>query len=336
MPETMRAVVCRDWGGPETLELDEGPVPAPGPGEVLIEVHAAGVNFADTLIIRGTYQERPPRPFSPGFEVGGTVAAVGPGVDGLEPGTRVLAVVGWGGYATHAVARATDVFAIPPEMDFVTAAGFPVTYGTAHGALKWRADLEPGETLLVHGAAGGVGLAAVEVGKAMGARVIATAGGPDKLAVARDHGADRGIDYKTEDVRARIKALTDGRGADVVFDPVGGDVFDATLRAVAWSGRIVVVGFAAGRVPQVPANILLVKNCTVLGFYWGSYRSRAPQLLEDQFRTLFAWFTEGRLRPHVSHTLDLADAARAMQLLLERRSTGKVVLTTGRAARAGV
>jgi NADPH2:quinone reductase len=214
-------------------------------------------------------------------------------------------------------------------MDFVTAAGFPVTYGTAHGALVWRAELKPGETLLVHGAAGGVGLATVEVGKALGATVIATAGGPDKLAVAEAHGADHLIDYRREDIRDRVKALTGGHGVDVVFDPVGGDVFDASLRAAAWGARLIVIGFAAGRVPQIPANILLIKNLAAIGFYWGSYRKHAPDLVTAQVGQLFDWFEAGKLKPHVSHRLDLARAAEALELLSSRKSTGKVVLTTG-------
>ncbi len=327
----MRAVVCRDWGGPEDLTTEDMPSPEPGPGQVLLTVAAAGVNFADTLMIAGKYQERPAFPFSPGLEVAGRVKALGPGVTGLEVGQRVMALTDWGGYAEEALARASDVYPIPDALGWAEAAGFPITYGTAHGALRWHARLQPGEVLLVHGAAGGVGLAAVEIGKAIGARVIATAGGAEKLAVAKAHGADELIDYRSEDIRERVKALTEGRGADVVFDPVGGDVFDASLRCIAWSGRLLVIGFAAGRVPQIPANILLVKNIAAMGVYWGSYRSRAPEMLAEEFRELLGWFEAGRLTPHVSHKHDLAEVAEAMALLLDRRSTGKVVLTTGAA-----
>lgn len=325
----MRAVLCNEWGGPERLALGEVPPPEPGPGEVLISVAAAGVNYADVLMVAGKYQERPPFPFSPGLEVAGTVAGLGDGVTGLAPGARVLALTNAGGFAEQVVARTRDVFVLPEAMDFVTAAGFPITYGTAHGAMVWRAGLSAGEVLLVHGAAGGVGLATVEVGKALGATVIATAGGPDKLAVAEAHGADHLIDTRREDIRERVKALTGGRGADVVFDPVGGEVFDASLRAVAWGGRLVVIGFAAGRVQQIPANILLIKNLSALGFYWGSYRKHAPDMITAQFARLFEWFEAGKLAPHVSHRLDLARAAEALELLTSRRSTGKVVLTTG-------
>ena len=332
----MQAMMCRAWGGPESLALEDLPLPEPAADQVLIEVAAAGVNFADTLMVAGKYQEKPAFPFAPGLEIAGTVRALGSSVSGLEPGQRVMALTDWGGYAEAALARAGDVYPIPPALTlerfgWAEAAGFPITYGTAHCALRWHAYLQPGEVLLVHGAAGGVGLAAVEIGKALGATVIATAGGPDKLAVAKAHGADHLIDYRSEDIRDGVKELTAGKGADVVFDPVGGDVFDASLRCIAWSGRLLVIGFAAGRVPQIPANILLVKNIAVMGVYWGSYRTHAPERLSEEFRELFGWVEAGRLKPHVSHKLDLAQAREAMALLLERRSTGKVVLTTGQA-----
>jgi NADPH2:quinone reductase len=322
----MRALVCAAWGGPETLRLGELPDPVPGPGEVVLRARAAGVNFADTLLIQGKYQEKPAVPFAPGLEVAGEVAALGPGVTHLRIGQRALAPVDHGAFAQLVKARASDAFAIPDAMDWATAAGFPITYGTAHGALVWRAGLKAGETLVVHGAAGGVGLATVEVGKALGARVIGTAGGADKIAVALEHGADAVIDYKSEDLRARLRELTGGRGADVYFDPVGGEVFEASLRAIAWEGRIVVIGFAGGAVPQIPANILLVKNVSAVGFYWGSYRRQAPDRLAAQFADLFRWFEQGRLKPHVSHRLPLGRAAEAFELLQQRKATGKVVV----------
>ncbi len=256
------------------------------------------------------------------------IAEVGPGVSKFKPGDRVMVLAGAGAYAEEVVVEAARVFPISAKMDFLSAAGFPVAYGTSHGALDWRARLKPGEWLLVHGAAGGVGLTAVEIGKAMGAQVIACAGSPEKLEVARSRGADHLIDYSREDIRTRVKEITGGRGADVVYDPVGGDVFDASLRSIAWEGRVIIIGFASGRIPQVPANIALVKNIDVIGFYWGSYQKHKPELLRQSFAQLFRWFDEGKLKPHVSHHMDLKEVARAMNLLGQRKSTGKVVLTT--------
>ena len=324
----MRAVLCRKWGGPEKLSLGEMPAPSPGPGEVRLAIAAAGVNFADLLMIGGQYQVRPPLPFSPGLECAGTVLECGAGVSRVRPGDRVLALLDHGGYAEQATARESDVFPLPEGLDLATAAGFAIAYGTAQGALRWEADLQPGERLLVHGAGGGVGLAAVEVGKCLGAEVIATAGDAEKLALARAHGADHVIDYRSEDLRGRIREICGG-GVDVVFDPVGGAVFDASLRSANWGGRIVVVGFASGQVPQIPANILLVRNVAALGFYWGSYRKHRPDMLPPAFEDLFGWWRAGRLKPHVSHQMDLARAAEALALLRDRRSTGKLVLTIG-------
>ncbi len=323
----MRAAVVTDWLGPEGLEVQDIAPPPLGAGEVRLRVRAAGVNFADVLMTRGEYQVKPPRPFAPGLEVAGEVLETGAGVEGLAPGQRVMAILHYGGFAEEAVTGADGVFPIPDAMSFEIAAGFAVVYGTAHMGLMLKAGLQAGETVLVHGAAGGVGIAAVEVAKAAGARVIATAGGPAKLAVAAEHGADEGIDYGEEDVRARVKQLTDGAGADVVFDPVGGDVFDASLRAIRQGGRILIVGFASGRVPQIPANILLVKNIQALGFYWGAHRVLDPELMRRSFAELFDWFEQGRLAPHISETHDLADASSALAALVERRATGKVVLT---------
>jgi len=330
----MRVVLCEAWGEPEVLHLGEVETPEPGPGEVRLAVHAAGVNFADILMVAGRYQEKPTFPFTPGLEAAGVVEAVGPGVSRVAPGDRVLALPATGAFAEAALAGEDSVFKIPEAMDFVTAAGFAVTYGTAQGALDWRAHLRPGELLLVHGAAGGAGLAAIEVGKAMGATVIATARGREKLAVAQEHGADHLIDTGTEDVRAEVRRIAgelDKRGAEVVFDPVGGATFEASLRCVAWGARLVIIGFAAGRVQQIPANILLVKNVAALGFYWGSYRARMPELVAAEYAQLFGWHAKGKLKPHVSRTLDLAQAAEALELLKTRKSTGKVVLVTGRA-----
>ncbi len=325
----MRAVLCKAFGEPETLAVEEVPDPAPGEGELRIAVAAAGVNFADTLMVGGGYQESPEFPFSPGLEVAGTVLDCGPGVSGFAPGDRVMAGCAHGGYAEQVVIAAHDAYPLPEAMGFDIAGGFPVAYGTAYGALAWRAGLKAGETLLVLGAAGGVGLTTVEVGKAMGATVIAAAGGPEKCALAREHGADHVTDYRAEDLRGRVREITGNAGCDVIFDPVGGDIFDTAVRCLAWEGRLIVIGFASGRIPQAPANILLVKNCGVLGFYWGAYRRREPERFRAAFDQLLAWYEQGKLKPHVSRTLPLERAADALNLLRDRRSTGKVVLVTG-------
>jgi NADPH2:quinone reductase len=323
----MRAVVCHELGGLDRLTLGELPDPEPGPGEVLVKVAAAGLNFADLLIIKGEYQEKPELPFAPGLEIAGRIERVGSDVDGVAPGQRVMATVAYGGFAEFAIARASDVVALPDGVDDVTAAGFAVAYGTAYGSLQWATRLEAGETLLVHGAAGGVGLATVECGKALGAEVIATARGKERLEVASAHGADHVIDTSSEDIRERVKALTSGRGADVVFDPIGGDVFEASLRSLAWSGRLLIIGFAGGRVQQIPANILLVKNVSAIGFYWGSYRKHDPRRVQAGFETLLDWASDGRIAPHVSMTFELGQFREALETLRARKSTGKIVLT---------
>lgn len=324
----MRAVLVKDWCGPDALTVETVPAPALPDGCVRIAVHAAGCNFADGLIIAGKYQEKPAFPFSPGFEVAGEILEVATDVTGWSVGDRVFAALDHGGYADEAIARAVDVHAIPTGMEYATAASFPIAYGTSHFSLIDRARLQPGEVLLVHGAAGGVGLTAVECGKAAGAIVIATAGGADKLAVAMAHGADHGIDYKTEDTRSRVKELTGGRGADVVYDPVGGDVFDASLRCTAPDGRLLTIGFAGGTVPQIPANHLLVKNLTVMGVYWGAYRTLAPQRIAASFAQLKEWYEAGKLSPRVSHTFTLEQAGEAILALKARKVTGKAVILT--------
>jgi len=322
----MRAALINDWCSPDALRVVEAPSPTPGPGEVRIRVRAAGVNFSDALIIQGKYQEKPPFPFAPGFEVAGEVAEVGPGVHRVKVGDAVFAVLDHGGYAEEAIASEDDVHPLSAGMDFATGAAFPIAYGTSHFALMDRARLAPGETLLVHGAAGGVGLTAVECGAAAGAPVIATAGGAEKLEICAAHGAAHGIDYKAEDVRERVKALTAGRGVDVVYDPVGGAIFEASLRCTAPDGRLLVIGFASGDLPQIKPNHLLVKNLSVIGVYWGAYRRLAPERIRASFAELRTWFEAGKLRPRVSHTFPLADAAEALRALKERRITGKAVL----------
>ena len=326
----MRAVLCHAVCGPEGLTVEEVAPPELGAGQIRIRVAAAGVNFADTLIIAGTYQTKPPFPFSPGMEISGTVIACADDVKRCRPGDRVLAMLDYGGFAEEAVAAETDVFVLPDSMDMPTAAAFPVAYGTSHLALILRAGLAPGEVLVVHGAAGGVGLTAVEIGKALGAIVVATAGGADKLKIAQDHGADHLIDYKSEDIRERVKDLTGGVGADVVYDAVGGSAFDASLRSINWSGRILLIGFAGGQVPQIPANILLVKNISAIGLNWGSYRHRDPTRLVHAFADLFAWYEAGRLQPLVSATYGLSQVPQALADLRARKATGKLVIDVTR------
>ncbi len=325
----MRAVLCKHFCTPADLTVEDVPMPELTDGSVRIAVRAAGVNFADTLIIAGKYQVKAPPPFSPGFEIAGEVLECGAGVSRVKPGDRVMAVIEYGGFAEQVVAPEAEVHVLPDTVNNQVGAGFPVAYGTSHLGLKLRARLRAGETLLVHGAAGGVGLTAVEIGKRLGATVIATAGGAEKLQIAADAGADHLIDSRTGDVRETVKALTDGRGADVVYDPVGGALFDASLRCTAPGGRILLVGFASGDVPQIPANILMVKNIDAIGFYWGAHRVFAPEMMTASFEELLTWLGEGSLKPHVSGTYPLDEAPKALQDLKARRTTGKVVLTVG-------
>ena len=312
-----------------TLQLENVPPRALRPGEVRVRVRAAGVNFADSLMVGGTYQVKPPFPFTPGLEAAGEVIETGDGVPSLRSGQRVLAVLrDGGGYAEEIVLDAATVLPIPETMDFVTAAAFPVAYGTSHFALTHRGDLQSGETLLVLGAAGGVGLTAVEIGKARGARVIAAAGGAHKLAVARSRGADELIDYRSESLRDRVRELTGGKGADVVYDPVGGDAFDQALRAVNWEARMLVIGFASGRIQAVPANLILVKNISVIGVVWGAQTERHPAWMSRTLAELLRWWEDGKLKPLIAKTFSLAEAGAALDALVSRRYAGKVVLET--------
>ena len=322
----MRAIVCSAIAEPPALVLGDLPTPQLGPGELRVRVRAAGVNFADTLMVRGKYQARPEFPFVPGMEMAGEIDGLGAGVTGFAIGDRILATSENGAFAEFARVRASDCAKIPDTMDFATAATFPIVYGTAHGGLAWRANLQPKETLLVLGAAGGVGLAAVEVGKAMGAFVYAATSDAARGEIALSHGADTAIDYVAADMREVVRKLTNGKGVDVVFDPVGGTAFDAALRATAWEGRIVVVGFAAGKIPQIPANLLLVKNIAALGFFWGSYRTHAPARLKASLETLLGWWSQGLLKPRVDARFKLADTAHALAHLTERKGTGKAVI----------
>ena len=324
----MRAVICRAWGEVDDLRVEEVAAPHPGPGEVLIAVKATAVNYADALMTAGRYQTRPALPFSPGLETAGVVSACGEGVTQLKPADRVMAILAYGGLAEMAVARESETFPIPAGMSFEEAGAFPVAYISSHVAIRWQGRLEAGETLLVLGAAGGVGLTAVEIGKAMGARVIAAASTPEKLAVARERGADDLVNYTTEKLTERVMALTDGKGADVCFDPVGGDLFDAALSALGWGGRILVVGFVGG-IQNIPANRLLVKNRAALGSSLRYFRWHAPDKLRRSVDELLQWYEAGKLRPCISHRLPLEKSVEAIRLLTERRAYGKVVVVPG-------
>lgn len=317
----MRAMRLHALG--ESLQLDDIPAPEPGPGKVRLKLEACGVNFGDTLLIHGKYQEKPALPFSPGAEVCGVVDALGEGVTHLKVGQRVAALIGNGGFAEMGIADAAACVPTPEGMDPKIAAAFLIAYGTSHVALDYRARLKPGERLLVLGAAGGVGLTAVEIGKLMGAEVIACARGADRLEICKKMGADHVIDTTTEDIKARGKALG---GVDVVYDPVGGDQFRAALSACRPEARMIPLGFASGDIPQIPANLLLVKNIDIIGLYWGAYRQFKPKVITDSIKQLFAWWSEGKLHPHVSHTLPLTEAGAAIALLADRKATGKVVV----------
>ena len=322
----MRAVMCRAYGPPETLVVEDVESPTPGPGQVVVSVKACGVNFPNTLIIRGLYQFKPALPFSPGNEVAGIVKKVGEGVDTVKPGDRVIAFGLLGGFAEEMLAEVGAVVPMPPAMDFETAASVVMTYGTGLHALKDRAHLRAGETLLVLGAAGGIGLAAVELGKALGARVIAAASSDEKLAICRQHGADAVINYADEDLKERIHALTARQGVDVIVDPVGGAYSEPALRAMAWNGRFLVIGFTAGDIPRLPLNLPLLKGCSIVGVFWGSFAARDPRHNQENLRQLLGWFTAGKLKPHISGRYPLERAADALNDLLQRKVIGKTVL----------
>ncbi|WP_299968188.1 NADPH:quinone oxidoreductase family protein [uncultured Roseobacter sp.] len=317
----MRAMQVTELGQP--LQMSDIPTPDPGAGQVQVKVHTCGLNFGDLLAIKGTYQERPEVPFTLGMELCGTVTAVGAGVETLQAGQRVAAYCGFNALAEHAAIDANICVPIPDAMSDEDAAAFLIAYGTSHVALDYKAHLKPGERLLVLGASGGIGLTAVELGKLMGAEVIAVARGAEKLAVAKQAGADHVIDSDADDLRSVVKGLG---GADVVYDPIGGDLFKAAMRACNPEARLIPLGFASGEVPQIPANHLLVKNLTVIGFYWGGYTRVKPSVLTDSFRVLTEWYVDGRIKPHVSHVLPLEEANEGLDLLRTRQATGKVVI----------
>lgn len=322
----MKAVLCKTLGPAGNLVLEEVASPLPKKNEILLDVQAAGVNFPDTLIIEGKYQFQPPLPFSPGGEAAGVVAAVGEKAGAFKVGDRVMALTGWGAFAEQVAVPFYNVLPIPASMDFTTAAAFGMTYGTSMHALRQRGQLQAGETLLVLGASGGVGLAAVEIGKAMGARVIAAASSADKLAVAKAAGADELIDYSQASLREEIKRQTNGQGVDVIYDPVGGELFEQAVRGLAWNGRLLVVGFASGTIPQLAANLVLLKGAAVLGVFWGAFAQRQPQDNAANFQQLFAWHAQGKLKPLVSQTYPLAEAGAAIEKLGQRQAVGKLVV----------
>ncbi len=326
----MRTILCHQFGPPESLTMEDVPEPNPGPEDVLVNVHAAGVNFPDCLMIQGKYQIQPDMPFAPGGEVAGTIVRCGANVSGWVPGERVFAGIGYGGFAERILTLPGQLRKMPEGMDFTTAAAFSTTYGTSYHALKQRATLRPGENLLVLGAGGGVGLAAVEIGKAMGARVIAAASSEEKLQAARSRGADECVNYADGHLKEKIKALTDQRGADVIYDPVGGELFDQCLRCINWEGRILIIGFASGTIQKAPMNLVLLKGCQIVGVFYGAFASRDPVLQDHNFAELGKLFRAGKLRPLIGATFDLEESARALRHLLERRAIGKVVVTVQR------
>jgi NADPH2:quinone reductase len=322
----MKALLCRSFGPPDGLLVEETASPALGATGLRVEVHSAGLNFPDVLIVQGKYQVRPEFPFSPGAEVSGVVTEVGERSAGFEVGDRVMALCTTGGFAEEVVVHHGSAFKMADAMPFDSAAALPLTYGTTYHALVDRAHLAPGETLLVTGAGGGVGIAAVQLGKALGATVIAAAGSEAKLDAARASGADHTIDYTTENLAERVKALTNQAGANVVYDAVGGDTFDAALRCIAWEGRLLVIGFASGRIPEIPANRLLLKGCSAVGVYWGAFAARDPAANRRNFDRIFELYAAGKIDPKIGRTYALSDAARAIVDLENREIVGKAVV----------
>jgi NADPH2:quinone reductase len=322
----VKAIVCREHGGPEHLVYEDVPPPVPGPGEVVVSVKAASLNFPDVLIIQNKYQVKPPLPFSPGAEMAGVVKEIGAGVRGFAPGDRVMGITTYGAFAEEVNVPAARLAAIPEGMDFETASAFMLTYATSDHALADRGALAPGERLLILGASGGVGIAAIEIGKALGAHVIACASSRDKLALCERHGADATIDYASEDLRERIRALTLGEGLDVVYDAVGGAYTEPALRSLRWRGRLLVVGFAAGEIPKIALNLTLLKGCSIVGVNIGGYAEREPALFTARLGQLAAWYLEGKLRPAVSEVLPLDQAPDALARMAARRVKGKIVL----------
>lgn len=322
----MKAILCKEFGSPNLLILEEIPDPTPAPNQVLIAVEACGVNFPDALIIQNKYQFKPELPFSPGGEVAGKVIDLGTEVTNFQIGQSVLALCGWGGFAEKVAVDANRVFALPTGLPSKIAATTLYTYGTSYHALKDRANLQPGETLLVLGAAGGVGLAAVELGKLMGAKVIAAASSEEKLALCQEKGADLTINYEMEDLKSRIKELTGGKGVDVVYDPVGGKYTESAVRSMAWKGRYLIVGFADGEIPQIPMNLPLLKGCSIIGVFWGQFSTLEAKVSFQNTQQLMAWIQEGKIRQHIGRSYSLEEAPEALQAILDRKMLGKGVV----------
>ncbi len=323
----MKAILCKEHGSPDMLSFEDVTEPALETGQVRIGVKACGVNFPDVLMIAGKYQMQPPLPFSPGAELAGEILQTASDVTQFQVGQRVLALSAFGGMAEQICVPAQTVMPIPDAMPFETAAGFLLTYGTSYYGLKQRGELQAGETLLVLGAAGGVGLAAVELGHRLGANVIAAASSAEKLAIAQEYGASMSINYAQENLKDRMRELTRGKGADVIYDPVGGELFDQCLRSIAWNGRLLVIGFASGTIPKIPANLPLLKGASIVGVFWGRFAEKEAAVHQQNTRQLFAWYAEGKIRPKISRTFALEDGAAAIAMLAERRATGKVVVT---------
>ena len=326
----MKAVLCKAYGPPESLVVEDIPSLEPKSGQVVIDVKACGVNFPDTLIIQGKYQYKPEMPFSPGGEVAGIVKAVGEGVTNAKVGDKVIAFTGWGGFAEEVRTDAARLIPMPPGAPFDLAASFVMTYGTSYHALKDRANIQAGETLVVLGAAGGVGLAAVEIGKALGAKVIACASTDEKLEVCRKHGADEVINYSRENLKDKLKELTGGKGVDVAYDPVGGDYAEPVIRGMAWRGRYLVVGFAAGDIPKIPLNLALLKGSSIVGVFWGSFAAQEAKKNQQNLTELVGMMMQGKLKPLISARYPLERAADALNDIMQRKVTGKAVLVTGK------
>lgn len=322
----MKALLCKKHGPPEELVVEEVADLEPGEGEAVIEVHAASVNFPDALIIQNLYQFKPDLPFSAGGECAGIVKSVGAKVKNVKPGDKVIAMTAWGAFAEQVKTDARMLMPMVGDMDFVTASAFMMTYATTYHALNDRAALKEGETLVVLGASGGVGLAAIEVGKAMRAKVVACASTDEKLQVCKDHGADELINYSSGDLKQMIRDKTDGKGGDVVYDPVGGAYSEPALRAIAWRGRFLVIGFANGEIPKIPLNLTLLKGCAIVGVFWGDYAKREPMNLMNDMRKLFGWLADGTIKPHISGTYSLADGPKAIRALMDRKVSGKLVI----------